>query len=88
MMHRHSIQRILILIRSPKRIIRNGLFSMVCFQVNHVVVFVSEFPRKVSLKEIQACNELKEMSLVKRGRLSVQTVVKREFDMIVEMANS
>ena len=50
------------------------------------VGFVEKLPREVSLEEIKATASLKDMVLVKRGRLSVQPVAAKEFQTIVKMA--
>lgn len=52
------------------------------------VGFVKRLKSFVSLEDIKGINSLKEMVLVKRGRLSVQPVKKREFDTILKMAGS
>lgn len=52
------------------------------------VEFQEKFDRVVSLAEIKADEELQEMVLVKRSRLSVQPVRPEEFDRIVEMGRS
>ncbi|KAL1918946.1 uncharacterized protein VTP21DRAFT_2327 [Calcarisporiella thermophila] len=49
------------------------------------VKFKSKFQRFIPLKELQKCEELREMALVKRGRLSVQPVRQEEFELICEM---
>ena len=51
------------------------------------VSFVEAFPEVVSLKEIKDTPELGEMTLVKRARLSVQPVEKREYELIRKMGN-
>lgn len=50
------------------------------------VGFVERFDRLVPLEEIKDRKTLAEMVLVKRSRLSVQPVRKKEFEMIVRMA--
>jgi predicted RNA-binding protein with PUA-like domain len=52
------------------------------------VEFVEKLPRIVTLAEIKANPDLKEMVLVKRGRLSVQPVTQDEFDTIVAMSKA
>ena len=47
--------------------------------------FVEGFPEVVSLNEIKANPDLREMALVKRARLSVQPVTKEEFKIIRRM---
>lgn len=49
------------------------------------VEFVEAFPQVVSLAEIKETPELGEMTLVKRARLSVQPVEKKEFELIRKM---
>jgi predicted RNA-binding protein with PUA-like domain len=48
--------------------------------------FVEGFPECVSLNEIKANPDLRNMALVKRARLSVQPVTKEEFKIILRMA--
>lgn len=50
------------------------------------VRYVSHLPRLVSLQEIKSNSNLNEMVLVKRSRLSVTPVAKKEFDEILRMA--
>ncbi|KAI9326732.1 the Duf55 domain of thymocyte nuclear protein 1 [Obelidium mucronatum] len=50
------------------------------------VEFVAEFERLIPLKELQGYAELKDMALIKRGRLSVQPVRDCEFDFIRSLA--
>ena len=53
------------------------------------VEFVKTFKRFVPLKELQKLKdkeELKDMPLLNRGRLSVQTVSKKAFDFICDLA--
>ena len=50
------------------------------------VEYVETFPNLVSLEEIKNTSSLKDMALVKRGRLSVQPATKKEFDLVVKMA--
>jgi predicted RNA-binding protein with PUA-like domain len=52
------------------------------------VEFVERFPRRVPLREIKEREELDEMALVRRMRLSVQPVRPAEFELIREMAGS
>jgi predicted RNA-binding protein with PUA-like domain len=49
------------------------------------VEFQEAFPEVVSLNDIKARPELQDMVLVKRARLSVQPVTKREFQVILRM---
>jgi predicted RNA-binding protein with PUA-like domain len=49
------------------------------------VEFVEAFSEVVSLDEIKGRPELGEMALVKRARLSVQPVTKREFEVLRRM---
>jgi predicted RNA-binding protein with PUA-like domain len=49
------------------------------------IAFVEAFARVVSLEEIRAHPSLGQMALVRRSRLSVQPVSKREFDVIRAM---
>lgn len=49
------------------------------------VEFVEKFPALVSLHEIKHTKSLRDMVLVKRSRLSVQPVTKKEFDIITQM---
>jgi predicted RNA-binding protein with PUA-like domain len=53
------------------------------------VEFVRILRRFVSLKELQSHRDgkLKDMFLIKRGRLSVQPVSKQEFEFIIELEN-
>ena len=44
--------------------------------------------KPVNLDQIKADERLKEMALVRIGRLSVQPVTKKEFDIILTMANA
>jgi len=46
------------------------------------VEFVEKFPRVVPLSEIKEHPDLQDMVLVKRARLSVQPVEKREFEIV------
>jgi predicted RNA-binding protein with PUA-like domain len=50
------------------------------------VKFVSKFKRAVTLDEIKRNKSLKNMTLVKIARLSVQPVTKAEFDLIKTLA--
>ncbi len=50
------------------------------------VAFVERFSKLVTLLEIKADPALSQMALVKRGRISVQPVMKEEFRRIVCMA--
>ncbi len=52
------------------------------------VRFVERFPRMVSLPEIRATQELAQMVLVNRSRLSVQPVAQDEYERIVAMARA
>ena len=49
------------------------------------VGFVKKLMSFVSLEDVKNIKGLKDMVLVKRGRLSVQPVRKREFDMILKL---
>ena len=49
------------------------------------IEFVEKLPRKVPLKEVKAEKALEEMELVRRMRLSVQSVKKDEFERIKNM---
>jgi predicted RNA-binding protein with PUA-like domain len=49
------------------------------------VEFVEVFPEVVSLEEIKNTPDLVEMTLVKRARLSVQPVEKKEYELIRRM---
>jgi predicted RNA-binding protein with PUA-like domain len=54
------------------------------------VEYVRHLDRFVSLKELQGLKdheELREMALLKRGRLSIQPLKKNEFDFIVELSS-
>ena len=48
------------------------------------VAYVSTFEEFVSLEEVKNTKSLENMVLVKRGRLSVQSMTKSEFDTIVK----
>ncbi|MBC8052688.1 MAG: EVE domain-containing protein [Sphingobacteriaceae bacterium] len=48
---------------------------------------VESLKRPVTLKEIKADTRLKEIGLVKQGRLSVMSLKAEEFDRILELAN-
>lgn len=50
------------------------------------VQFVRKFPREINLDEIKASEQLADMQLVKRGRISVQSVKKEEWDFICQLA--
>ncbi|KAJ2779000.1 hypothetical protein H4R18_004274 [Coemansia javaensis] len=50
------------------------------------VRFVRKFPRVISLAELKQHDQLRDMALVKRGRLSVQPVRKAEYDFILSLA--
>jgi predicted RNA-binding protein with PUA-like domain len=50
------------------------------------VEYVESFDELVPLERIKETKSLREMALVKRGRLSVQPVGKKEFETIVKMA--
>lgn len=47
------------------------------------VKYKSKFKRQLSLPEIKETKELKNMTLIKRGRLSVQPVTEKEFKFIL-----
>lgn len=49
------------------------------------IEFQAAFSQVVSLEEIKATPELREMTLVKRARLSVQPVEKEEYELIRKM---
>ena len=51
------------------------------------VQFLRRLKRFISLKELQTINapELKDMVLLKKGRLSIQPVSKEEFDFILTL---
>ncbi|KAJ3025632.1 UNVERIFIED_CONTAM: hypothetical protein HDU68_006916 [Siphonaria sp. JEL0065] len=51
------------------------------------VEYMAEFDRLIPLKELQGYSDLKEMHLVKRGRLSVQPVTSHEFEFIRALAS-
>lgn len=50
------------------------------------IEFVEKFDEKVTLAEIKGRDELAEMTLVSRSRLSVQPVAEEEFEVIRELA--
>ncbi|TPX40542.1 hypothetical protein CcCBS67573_g10618 [Chytriomyces confervae] len=52
------------------------------------VEYVSKFDRLIPLKELQQCNALKTMALVKKGRLSVQPVTAAEYEFISTLAGT
>jgi predicted RNA-binding protein with PUA-like domain len=52
------------------------------------VEFVEAFPRVVPLREIKARDELQDMVLVRRMRLSVQPVEAEEFRLVKKMAKT
>ena len=47
---------------------------------------VKKLPRPVTLREIKAKRELKNIALVRQSRLSVMPLGRKEFDIIVKMA--
>lgn len=51
------------------------------------VKFVRKLARHISLKELQTHRDgrLKDMVLIRRGRLSVQPVTKEEWDFIMQL---
>jgi predicted RNA-binding protein with PUA-like domain len=49
---------------------------------------VEKLPRPVSLDEIKRAKALQQMALVRLGRLSVQPVTEREYEIVRELANS
>lgn len=49
------------------------------------IAFVRKFPRYVTLDEIKETKGLDEMVLVKRSRLSVQPVTKKQFEIIEKL---
>ena len=55
--------------------------TWVCVEIKPV----SKFAKPVSLEQIKAEPKLKDMLLVRQGRLSVSPVTKAEFDLIVKM---
>ena len=48
---------------------------------------VEALPRAVSLDEVKKTSGLGEMALVRLGRLSVQPVTKREYDIVRKLAS-
>lgn len=52
------------------------------------VKFQSKLSRPISLRELKQVPELKDMFLVKRGRLSVQPVTEQEYLLILNLASS
>ncbi|KAI8821911.1 thymocyte nuclear protein 1 [Chytriomyces cf. hyalinus JEL632] len=52
------------------------------------VEYVSKFDRLIPLKELQQCNALKTMALIKKGRLSVQPVTAAEYEFIGTLAGT
>ncbi|KAJ1662698.1 hypothetical protein IW140_006195 [Coemansia sp. RSA 1813] len=52
------------------------------------VKYESKFNEVLTLAQLKMHGELKEMALIKRGRLSVQPVRKSEYDFIVNLANN
>jgi len=52
------------------------------------VEFVEEFPRVVPLAEVKKHPKLREMVLVRRPRLSVQPVTKKEFEIVRAMGQA
>lgn len=52
------------------------------------VEFVEKFPHFVSMDEIKGQPELEDMVLLKRGRLSVQPVAKKQFEIICRLGES
>ncbi|KAJ2556915.1 hypothetical protein EV175_001677 [Coemansia sp. RSA 1933] len=51
------------------------------------VKFHSKFTEVLPLSQLKTLDKLKEMVLIKRGRLSVQPVRKEEYDFILALAN-
>jgi predicted RNA-binding protein with PUA-like domain len=51
------------------------------------VKFLSEFKNKLTLEELRAHRELKNMVLFKRSRLSVQPVTAEEFEFVLSLAS-
>jgi len=49
---------------------------------------VEKLPRPVSLDEIKRAKALQQMALVRLGRLSVQPVTEREYEIVRELASS
>jgi predicted RNA-binding protein with PUA-like domain len=49
------------------------------------VEYVRHLERFIPLKELQSYEELKDMALVKRGRLSVQPVSESEWEFILSI---
>ena len=53
------------------------------------VGYVETFPRIISLEELKAQRELRDMLVVRRGqRLSIQPLEKKHFDHVLQMAKS
>ncbi|KAI9005992.1 PUA-like domain-containing protein [Gaertneriomyces semiglobifer] len=52
------------------------------------VQFVRNLRRPIGLKELQGYDELSDMQLIKRGRLSVQRVTKEQWDFILSLENA
>jgi len=50
------------------------------------VKFVRELPRPVTLSELKAIPELSDMPLLNRSRLSIQPVLKEEWDQILRLS--
>ena len=50
------------------------------------VKFVEKLPRMVGLPELRECEELSDMVLLNRSRLSVQPVTREQFEFIVDRA--
>ncbi|KAI9500811.1 hypothetical protein GGI25_006215 [Coemansia spiralis] len=50
------------------------------------IKFESKFPKVVTLNQLKQHEDLKEMVLIKRGRLSVQPVRKNEYEFILDLA--
>ena len=64
----------------PKSVIENPKWFMVNLK------FVKKLDRFLPLKELQGYQELANMVLIRRGRLSVQPVLKSEFEFILKKA--
>ena len=61
---------------------KTGRFGMV------VVKAIKSFTKSVSLSEIKSNQKLQEISLIKQSRLSVMTITKEHWDIILEMGKT
>ena len=61
---------------------KTGRFGMV------VVKAIKSFTKSVSLSEIKSNQKLQEISLIKQSRLSVMTITKEHWDIILEMGET